>query len=131
MAKMWSLAKHNPRLAAVVGTLLISAGLWIGGAQSFAVGLIPPPWDKFAHAGIFMAISALAGFATGLRGWRMIAAAICSAAVVGVVDELHQTTLPGRSASLADLAADMIGAIVGAVGLWAQRERRNKQVPTI
>ena len=80
--------------------------------------------DKSAHwlgyTGFSVTIvRALAG---GLG--RRIAASTAMVAVLiavayGASDEFHQVFVPGRSAELADLGADALGAIVGAAGCWA------------
>ena len=82
-----------------------------------AVGLVPVPWDKVVHAAVFAVLAAAFGYASGLRGWRMVAVAIGGALGVGMLDEWHQMFLPGRSAGLDDLAADAVGAAVGAAAL--------------
>jgi hypothetical protein len=89
-------------------------GLFIGGAQPVAVGLVPAPWDKLAHAAVFAVLACAIGYASGLRGWRMLLVAFGAAVAVGALDEWHQMYLPGRSAGLDDLAADAVGAAVGA-----------------
>lgn len=37
----------------------------------------------------------------------------------GVTDELHQWTVPGRSADVYDLIADALGAALGLIACWA------------
>ena len=55
------------------------------------------------------------------QGTRMVVLAFAGALLVGVADELHQATLPGRQAGWDDLAADAIGALIGAALLrWRQ-----------
>ncbi len=51
-----------------------------------------------------------------LQGMRtgLILPAVLIAAVYGVSDEFHQSFIPGRMASVSDIAADTIGAVVGA-----------------
>ena len=90
-------------------------GLFIGGAQPVAVGLVPPPWDKLVHALVFAVLAAAIGYASGLCGKAMLAAAFCGAMAVGAIDEWHQMYLPGRSAGWDDLAADAVGSAVGTV----------------
>ena len=51
-------------------------------------------------------------------GSQPVAVAALLAGAVGVADELHQATLPGRVAGLDDLLADAVG--VG-LGLWVAR----------
>jgi VanZ family protein len=51
--------------------------------------------------------------------WRLAVESVGAALVWGVVDELHQHFVPGRTADLADLAADTVGALVATVVLLA------------
>ena len=111
------------RWLALLAVIAVPAALFYGGAQPYAVGLIPPPWDKFAHAGVFAILAAAVGYASGLRGARMWWLAFVFAVLVGVADEWHQISLPGRSAGWDDLAADAVGAALGATALWRWRQR--------
>lgn len=120
---MSRLLKAHERLAAIVAAVIVIAALGYGGAQPYAVGLVPPPWDKLAHAALFAVISAMIGLASGARGWRMVIIALAGAMLVAVGDEWHQASLPGRNASAADLCADLAGALVGA--LLPLRRRRS------
>ena len=65
------LKRHGRAITAllVVGILF---GLFVGGAQPVAVGLIPSPWDKLAHASLFAVLAACIGLASGLRGGRVV-----------------------------------------------------------
>jgi uncharacterized protein YfiM (DUF2279 family) len=110
------------RLAAAFAAIGLPIGLFVGGAQPIAVGLIPVPWDKLAHAAVFAVLAAAMGYATGMRGWPMLLAGFGYALGIGALDEWHQMYLPGRSAGLDDLAADGAGAALGATALLA-RER--------
>ena len=51
-----------------------------------------------------------------LRGMRtgLILPAVLIATVYGVSDEFHQSFIPGRTASVGDIVADTIGALIGA-----------------
>lgn len=106
------------RAVAVLVAVALPLGLLVGGAQPVAVGLIPAPYDKLVHALVFAVLAAAIGFASGWRGWRMVLLAFCAALAVGVLDEWRQMVLPGRSAGWDDLAADALGAALGA---WAVR----------
>lgn len=105
---------QHPRAVTLLLTLGILFGLFVLGAQPFAAGLVPPPWDKLAHASVFAVLAAAIGAGSNLRGWRMIALAVAGAVLVGGLDEWHQVYLPGRQAGLDDLAADAIGGLLGA-----------------
>lgn len=113
------------RLVAGAVVLFLPAGLWFGGAQPFAAGLIPSPWDKLAHMAVFAMLAFAIALASGLRGGRMWLLALAGALLVGMVDEWHQIRLPGRNAGWDDLAADALGAVLGAWAVrWAPSSRR-------
>jgi VanZ family protein len=117
------------RLLCAAAVLLMVVGLFVGGAQPVAVGLLTDPWDKLAHATVFAMLTALLALALqgralqpgarwALRPGAALAVAAVLAGAVGVADELHQATLPGRVAGLDDLLADAVGVCVG---LWVAR----------
>lgn len=110
------------RACAVLLVFGLPLGLYVGGAQPMAVGLIPSPYDKLAHAAVFALLAGALGYVSGLRGWSMLLVAWLGALAVGALDEWHQSFLPGRTASWDDLAADAVGATLGALALLA-RER--------
>ncbi|MHB0912135.1 MAG: VanZ family protein [Armatimonadota bacterium] len=62
-------------------------------------------WDKLHHMLAFGGLAALAFWAG--RRYRL---AFAVAALYGVVDELHQSFVPGRTCGLDDLVADLLGA---------------------
>lgn len=59
------------------------------------MGLIPEPWDKLAHAGVFAKLALAAGYASGWRDRTMWWLGFCVALAVWAIDELHQMWLPG------------------------------------
>jgi VanZ family protein len=89
---------------------------------------VPPPpprrmahLDKVAHAieygilGALLSWAAEGGAGPGAAGRRgRIALSALLGLGVGAADETYQRRVPGRESSLADLAADLIGAGVGA-----------------
>lgn len=87
-------------------------------AYDFPTGA-PDHVDKLFHAAAWALLAALIALGARARGWRpraILALAIALAIAYGVVDELHQSTVPGRDASLLDLVADAVGAVVGSAG---------------
>ena len=120
------------RLLCAGAVLLMVVGLFVGGAQPVAVGLFTEPWNKLAHATVFAVLTALLALALqgkpphpgarwALRPSAALAMAALLAGAVGMADELHQATLPGRVAGLDDLLADAVGVCVGlwvAWGFW-------------
>ena len=86
--------------------------------------------DKHAHVLEYGALGALlaralAGGMAGVRGPAAPGAAVLGT-IYGASDEWHQSFVPGREASLADLGADAFGSGVGslaalAAGRWRRR----------
>jgi len=111
------------RLSAAAVAVVLTFSLFHQGAQPHAVGLIPAPWDKLAHVVFFGAIAALAWVVLGGRGPGARYGAIAIAVGIGLADEIAQSLLPGRSAGIADLAADCMGAVLAVSVLSALRAR--------
>jgi len=98
--------------AAGLFALTMIASLIRLGETSLAVGLIPSPWDKLAHAGTFGAIALSLWLATGRR-WLYACAGLALA--LACYDEWRQLMLPGREADLYDLLANTVGI---ALAVW-------------
>ncbi|HVR42496.1 MAG TPA: VanZ family protein [Thermoanaerobaculia bacterium] len=88
--------------------------------------------DRIAHFGEYALLAFLMVFAmTRFDPARTTARPLVSAALLsaawGVVDEWHQSWIPGRDSSLKDLGFDALGAVAACavVGLLAARERRS------
>lgn len=97
------------RFVCLAGALYFIIGLFWMGAKPIAVGLFPAPLDKVAHFATFGLIAALLWLALQ-RGHPLLVIVIVSA--IGAADEFYQRFLPGRSASLEDLAVDIFAAVV-------------------
>ncbi len=97
------------RIACLAGAIfLITCLFWLG-AKPIAVGLFPAPLDKVAHFATFGLLASMLWLSI-LRGRPFLVIALVS--FVGAADEFHQVFLPGRSAGLDDLAADIFAALV-------------------
>lgn len=77
----------------------------------------PPGNDKVAHVIAYTVLGgtylrALWG-ATRLPTYGMLGLSFVLASLYGVSDEFHQTFVPGRTASLGDIVADVVGAALG------------------
>lgn len=68
--------------------------------------------DKVAHFCAYLVLGFLLAYAAEqLRlSW---AVALGLGALYGVLDELHQSIVPGRQADIADWVADLLGTLVG------------------
>jgi hypothetical protein len=93
------------RPAASLACLIFVVGLFVGGAQPVAVGLIPAPWDKLAHIVAFGALATMVELALRPRAWLFFALPLA----VSAADEFHQAFLPGRCASIEDWLAGAVG----------------------
>jgi VanZ family protein len=91
------------------------------GAQPFAAGLIPVPWDKLAHLAVFAFLTTLLWIGTA---GRIPLAVIVTAIAIGALDELHQASLPGRVADAADFLADACAATGTGIFLFLLHARR-------
>lgn len=110
---MTSRVRNWPLLLA--GCLVVLA-LFVLGALPFAVGLIPPPYDKLAHALVFGFLFVVLDHALRLP----IALAIAIPLLVSLADEFHQIALPGRQPGFDDWMAGLVGILV-AVLLFRRR----------
>lgn len=82
--------------------------------------------DKVLHFGYFFGGSGLFSAWWFRRSpdqapWRRILVAWIVLTLVGISDEWHQSTVPGRDATLSDLLADSLGALAGALVFHACR----------
>lgn len=99
-------------------------------ASSFPAAGIPH-LDKLVHGGLYAVLGALVGRALALRApaGRAGRAALVAAAVAlvgfGALDEWSQGFSPGRTTSLADLAADAIGGWIGLLAASRYYRRRH------
>ena len=110
-----------PRIPGAAFFCAALIALFIGGAQPFAVDLIPSPWDKFAHAGVFACIGITLGVIFGVSRPGALLVVVIGSVIVGMLDELHQVFLPGRHAGWDDLAADVVGALTAGLIVHAWR----------
>jgi VanZ family protein len=110
-----SIARVTARHAA---TLWLPVVLWAG--LIFALSSVPSldtglSWDyplrKLAHAGEFAVLGALLARAVPEL------AALWLGIAYAVVDELHQTFVPGRAGTLLDVGIDSVGVLLGILAL--------------
>ena len=108
------------RKLAISMAFLFLGGIFYLGAQPFAAGLIPVPYDKAAHLAAFSALTLLLWIGL-FRARPMLLIGIV--AIVGFLDEWHQKYLPGRSADPYDWLFDVLAAVlVVGVLVWLQQQ---------
>lgn len=89
----------------------------LGGGQGGGAGL--PFGDYLAHLGLYSVLSALTYWAFHGAG-RLSRPALWGAVLAftvlyGISDEVHQSFVPGRSATAADVMIDAVGGVAGLV----------------
>ena len=87
-------------------------------------------WDKVLHFLLYLILGATLAWGWDRTRRRVPHWAVVSVGVVyGLVDEWHQSFVPGRSPSLGDALADLAGTVAGfalvAGLLWWHRESRS------
>lgn len=93
--------------------LFIATSIPAQSVPSFGVG------DKLEHFSAYCILAGLLHLALSIQDKSLFSkryAALLTVAIImiyGVLDELHQMLIPGRSAEFLDWAADGIGAICG------------------
>ncbi|MDR2095989.1 MAG: VanZ family protein [Treponema sp.] len=102
--------------------LLIFGGIWWLSSQT----ILPQPkgvlgFDKVQHLIAYAALSMSLGlwfsgkqWKNNARGTMLLLFSIAS--IYGIIDEVHQYFVPGRDCNVWDWAADVLGAILGALG---------------
>jgi VanZ family protein len=103
--------RSNP-LAFAAWAALIGVIAW----ASLSPQLHPPSdggMDKLLHAAAYAVIAGAPFMVFGT--WRLAAVAAMSVPVLGVLLEIGQMYVPGRSGDLFDAAADCIGAFAGSL----------------
>ncbi|MBX9630102.1 MAG: VanZ family protein [Burkholderiales bacterium] len=113
-------ATRPVRLACAGLAIALTVNLFYLGAGPGAVNLFQPPWDKVAHFTAFAVLTALVAIGVGLnRVWIALGIVV----LIGLADEAHQATLPGRHAGIDDWVIDAAAAMV-VVSLFALAMRR-------
>lgn len=112
-------------LLAVLATLVAALALAPAPPEHLSLG-----WDKINHLTAFAALAVCA--VCGWRDARVARRALLLALLAfGGTIELLQRHVPGRSAEWADLLADAVGIVAGALlaRWWLQRRHGTPQSP--
>ena len=89
----------------------------------YAGRLVDATSDKLVHFVVFGAIAFFIWIATAAR-WPLLVWAVV--VLVGAIDESQQLDMPGRTASIADLAADGAGAAASLLVLNTLNQRKKE-----
>lgn len=82
---------------------------------------LPPSVQNFLHVPVYAGLAFLwcAALSLRLSRYACIVSGFFVAVSFGMVDEWYQSFIPGRIASLSDMAANALGGAIG-VGVYAQ-----------
>ncbi len=69
--------------------------------------------DKLVHFVCFGVLAFAVSFAIDIKRYVMVYAPVLIVSAYGVIDEIHQSMVPGRECSVGDWVADTIGAVAG------------------
>ena len=102
------------RSAFAVGTIGIVIVSLLPAEELPSLGL----WDKLEHAVAYAVVAALGGLAWAgrTRAWAAIGVSLV---LLGVVLEILQSMVPGRTSDPADAAANLVGTLIGLGGIAA------------
>jgi VanZ family protein len=113
-----------------IPAILVAAGIWFLSSQS----ILPKPggllgFDKFQHLLAYFVLACTVGLWPPRQKWQrsgvamlLLVAAVSS--VYGIIDEIHQSFVPGRDCNVRDWLVDTLGAILGA---WAMKFAAHKK----
>lgn len=109
----------------------IAAAIWFLSSQS----ILPKPkgifgFDKVQHSIAYMALACMVGLWPSQKQWKThgfltLLVVIGIASAYGIIDEIHQSFVPGRDCNVWDWLADTIGAILGAALMLLMNRRRS------
>ncbi len=113
-----------------LGPLVVMAAIFVTSSLSGTLPaspllLVSAPLRNFAHIPAYAPLGASLCLALPRhRGWPMAALALVLTFGYGVLDEWHQSFVPGREVSGPDLLRDVLGGCIG-IGLvrrqWAHK----------
>ncbi|MGH9870620.1 MAG: VanZ family protein [Candidatus Polarisedimenticolia bacterium] len=127
MTTPWRTAGHAAPWIAVA----LYAGLiaWISHIPNLAPPGNTPDW--IMHVGEYGGLALLVSGAIGARhrtGPLALTVGVAACLAFAVSDELHQSVVPGRSASVRDFAFDAIGLVVGLAAFAGWRAWRGRRI---
>ncbi|MBI4547897.1 MAG: VanZ family protein [Ignavibacteriae bacterium] len=91
-------------------------------------------YDKFIHAGVFFVFGLLVYRALELRmtsasiSWNRILWSVVTVVLYGLLTELYQGSVPGRTLDLRDAVADAVGGILSAIVIFLYTRKKSNEM---
>lgn len=119
MEKLDCFLERYPLFRYIPGLILLAMIFRTSAISGDGMTWLVAPFDKFVHGGVYAVLGACfcLWFANARWEKRSALMAFCAALLClafGVLDEFHQSFVPGRSVSAGDVCADFVGGLVGA-----------------
>lgn len=113
------LFERYPLFRYIPGILLLAIIFRTSAIPGSGMTWLVSPFDKLVHGSVYAALGACFCLWFANARWEkrpfvtaLYAVGLCL--VAGILDEFHQSFVPGRSVSAGDVCADLVGGLVGA-----------------
>ncbi|MBI4682809.1 MAG: VanZ family protein [Nitrospirae bacterium] len=118
--KMHKVGRKHTTSRSVVFYWLLTIGymgiiFFLSSQNNIPLPKLPTNFDKVIHMCAYIPLAYLLYLSlkkSGISKYVFVSALIL-ASIYGITDELHQTFVPGRDASVGDVLADTLGAFLG------------------
>ncbi len=118
MTYIEKVTKRESRIFWMLTVSYMGLIFFLSSLQGFSLLGLPENSDKFIHMVAYMPLGFLFYMSLIKSGFRRygFALAMFLTVLYGVTDEFHQAFVPGRYATIGDIMADSIGALLGCLG---------------
>ena len=125
MTYIEKVTKRESRIFWMLTVSYMGLIFFLSSLHGFSLPELPKNSDKFIHTVAYMPLGFLfyMSFIKSGFGRYVFAFAMLLTVLYGVTDEFHQAFVPGRYASVGDVMADSIGALLGCLGANFIRKR--------
>lgn len=118
MTYIKKVTKRESRIFWILTVSYMGLIFFLSSLHGFRLLELPKNSDKFIHMVAYMPLGFLFYMSLIKSGFRRygFAVAMILTVLYGVTDEFHQAFVPGRYATIGDVMADSIGALLGCLG---------------
>ena len=118
MTYIKKVTKRESRIFWILTVSYMGLIFFLSSLQGFRLPELPENSDKFIHTVAYMPLGFLFYMSLIKSGFGRygFALAMLLTVLYGVTDEFHQAFVPGRYATIGDVMADSLGALLGCLG---------------